>query len=139
MRKLVLNYQGFRGKFHILEVTLGNDDGECAVAKQIQNRIGFRWGSVSLIDHSQDFKEAPVAAAQIECLFIAADAIQVPRDRKPLRGKDGMWYSLQLGEQIGRRVVSWWSDKEPELQPLYDLRNEIVAIVMKSIRSSTKA
>lgn len=132
--KLLLNYQGFRGKFHILEVCCdGGDKG--IVAKQIRDR-GYHWGEVAGIDRSLLFKEASLPRSEVDPLFAAATVIEIPTGRVPHRGKDGTWYTLDLGEESSRRVISWWSDREPELRPLYQLRDQIVEVVMRSLRSS---
>jgi hypothetical protein len=138
MRELVLNYQGFRGKFHILAIRCHNDREVCTVAKQIQNRIGYHWGHVTSIDQSQTFREASVDFTEISSHFEAAEGITFPTTRKPRRGIDGTWYSLRIGDAATGKIVSWWSDTEPELQSLYDLRDQVVVTVMKLLRSSAQ-
>jgi hypothetical protein len=131
---LVLNYQRFRGKFHILEVHRnGAGTAACTVAKQIRNGIRYHWGVVAEIDPAIPFRQAEVAESEIRHLFEQAAALHLTADTNHC-GKDGTWYSLRIGAPGERAIISWWCGHNPGLQHLYALEKAISKTVLRLLK-----
>ena len=138
MYEIVLNYEGFRSKFHIYRIHQPSTaiEGERAysVAKQLLDRHAFRWGNVTDIDPNEPFREAVATEADLHAIFESARGLAVPLERSRIMGKDGDWFSLRIKNSEHEFLFSWWSNHEPELQPVYDLKDKIIETVMRLLR-----
>lgn len=137
--RILLNRTGFRRKFHIYEIAQTFDrnvDGTVhVVRKQLVNH-----GSTLVmqeLNKSEKHIELQVERENLAELYEMVRELTLPASRTGHAGKDGSCYGLQIGIRPCSTTIRWWSDMEPELQPVYKLRNMIVETVNRVIRSAT--
>jgi len=138
MCDIVINYEGFRSRFHIYRIhqspTAIDGKPPYTVAKQLLDGHLYRWGNVTDIDPNEPFREAVATEADLQDIFEAARGLAVPEKRSRILSKDGAWFSLRIKNSEHEFLLSWWSNHEPKLQPVYDLKDKIIETVMRLLR-----
>ena len=133
--QILFNKTGFRSKFHIYEITKAELDGSAYfVRKQLLSHA-----STQLMHHvnkSEKHVEIRVARPAVADIVDTVSSLSIPATRTGHPGKDGTWYSLQIGMRPCSTTIRWWCDMEPELKPVYELRDRLTKTVNNIIRSA---
>lgn len=130
--RILLNFVGFRSKFHIYEVCRSIDRASDQPVYTVRKQLLRPYQAVDeprSIDESQSHSELRVSRDQLTNLFELIRATQLPLYRSGQSGVDGTWYSLAIGSDVRSTVIEWWSDREEELSSVYKLRDAIVKTV----------
>lgn len=136
-RRILLNMTGFRIKFHIYEIAQTWDrdaDGLVyVVRKQLLNNASMT--VMQEIKESEKHTELQIDRDDVAHVYDLVRNLSLPAHRTGHAGKDGSWYGLQIGIRPCSTTIRWWSDREPELQSVYKLRDTIIKTVKQIIRS----
>lgn len=129
--RILLNRSGFRSRLQIYEIAQkwDCDIGRVVyiVRKQILNHIFF--DKVQEIRESEEYTALQVTRADVAEIYDAVRNLNIPAARTERSGKDGTRYHLQIGLRARAkkiRKLRWWSDIEPELESVYDLKDKII-------------
>ena len=135
--RILLNIAGLRSKFHIYEIVQTHEHDVCTrvVRKQVLDHASL--AVVQRIRASKTHVEIQVDVDELADVYDVARDLSLPQSRRRRRpGKDGTWYALQIDRDPCPAKIRWWSDSEPDLQPVYKLRDRIVTTVDQIIRNS---
>jgi hypothetical protein len=140
-KRMLLNVAGFRQKFHIYEVLQRLDSQTNEIQYVIRKQLLTTASQTSIqeVRVDQQHREVTVPREALADIFELGRSLTLPLARKGQVGKDGTWYTLQIGVPPVSTTIRWWSDSEPELRGVYQLRNQIVETInaiMRTPRSS---
>jgi hypothetical protein len=139
-RQILLNFTGFRSKFHIYELLYDYDKQTKEMVYIVRKQLlgGSSLDTMQEVVRSEKHVELVVQRCDVERVYDLLPRLSVPVNRTSWPGKDGGWFALRVGMKPCSTVFRWWSDNEPELAPIYKLRDQIVKTVKEIIRKAKR-